>query len=47
MLKLLISRAIKKYGLRRLLILIGDVAVKATKSKKDDVLWSKIKKLLK
>lgn len=46
MLKLLIRKAIKKHGLKNLLIIIGNIAVKATKSKEDDKLWAKIKKLI-
>jgi len=46
MLKIIIAKLVKKHGLRALLIKVGDVAVKVTKTKKDDVLWAKIKKLL-
>jgi len=46
MLKLLIGRLVKKHGLKKLILLIGDYAVKATKSKKDDKVWNKVKKLL-
>jgi hypothetical protein len=46
MLKLLIGKLAKKHGLKKLLLLIGDFAVKATKSKKDDKIWNKVKKLL-
>jgi hypothetical protein len=46
MLKLLISKLVKKHGLKNLLIKIGDLAVKITKSKKDDEVWAKVKKLL-
>lgn len=46
MLKLLIGKLVKKHGLKKLLLLIGDFAVKATKSKKDDEIWNKVKKLL-
>ena len=46
MLKILIAKFVKKHGLNAILIKVGDIAVKLTKSKKDDVLWAKIKKLL-
>ncbi len=37
MLKLLISKFVKKHGLKAILLKVGDVAVKITKSKKDDI----------
>ena len=46
MLKIIIAKFVKKHGLKAILIKVGDVAVKVTKTKKDDVLWAKIKKLL-
>ena len=46
MLKMLLAKAIKKHGLKAILIKVGDVAVKATKSKKDDKVWAKVKKVL-
>ena len=46
MLKIVISKLIKKHGLKGLLLKIGDVAVSITKSKKDDVAWAKAKKFL-
>ena len=46
MLKILISKLIKKHGLRGLLLKIGDIAVSITKSKKDDEAWAKAKKFL-
>ena len=46
MLKMVIGKLVKKHGLKNLLIKIGDLAVKITKSKKDDVVWAKVKKLL-
>jgi hypothetical protein len=46
MIKLFVVRLVKKYGLKVLLLKIGDMAVKVTKSKKDDELWKKVKKLL-
>ena len=46
MLKVLLAKAIKKHGLKALLIKVGDVAVKATKSKDDDKVWAEAKKVL-
>ena len=46
MLKALLAKAIKKHGLKAILIKVGDIAVKATKSKKDDKVWLKVKKVL-
>ena len=46
MLKILISKFVKKHGLKAILIKVGDVAVKVTKSKEDDKLWAKVKELL-
>ena len=46
MLKRLISRLVRKHGMIGLLMLIGDHAVKATKSKKDDEVWEEVKTLL-
>ena len=46
MLKIIIAKFAKKHGLKAILIKVGNVAVKVTKSKKDDELWAKIKKLL-
>ena len=36
----------KKHGLKGILIKVGDIAVKVTKSKKDDEAWATVKKLL-
>ena len=47
MLQLLLSRFVAKHGLIPLLLKVGDIAVKVTKSKKDDANWVKIKKQLK
>ena len=47
MLKVLLSKAIKKHGLKGILIKVGDIAVKVTKSKKDDKAWEEIKKVIK
>ena len=46
MLKLLLAKAIKKHGLKAILIKVGDIAVKVTKTKKDDKAWEKIKKVI-
>jgi len=47
MLKLLLAKAVKKHGLKAILIKAGDIAVKVTKTKKDDKAWAKIKKVIK
>ena len=46
MLKKMIGRLVKKHGMVGLLMMIGDVAVKNTKTKKDDEVWAKVKELL-
>ena len=46
MLKVLIGRLIRKYGMKKLLIMIGDVAVKYSKTKEDDKIWAEVKKIL-
>ena len=46
MLKIIIAKFVKKHGLKAILIKVGDIAVKITKSKEDDKLWAKVKKLL-
>jgi len=46
MLKRVIGRLVKKHGMVGLLMIIGDYAVKATKSKKDDEVWEEVKTLL-
>jgi len=46
MLKLLIAKFVARHGLVPLLLKVGNLAVKATKSKKDDKVWAKVKKLL-
>ena len=46
MLKLLISKFVKKHGLKAILLKVGDIAVKITKSKKDDKAWAKAKKVI-
>ena len=47
MLKILVARLVKKHGLKYLIMKIGDLAVGITKTKKDDVAWAKVKKVLK
>ena len=39
MLKLIIGKFVAKHGLLPLLLKVGDIAVKATKTKKDDKAW--------
>ena len=46
MLKILLAKAIKKHGLKGILIKVGDIAVKVTKSKDDDKAWAKFKKII-
>ena len=46
MLKMIIAKAVAKHGLIPLLIKVGDIAVKVTKTKKDDKAWAKIKKVV-
>ena len=46
MLKILIAKAVAKHGLIPILLKVGDIAVKATKTKKDDKAWAKIKKVI-
>lgn len=47
MVNLIISRLIKKHGLLAVLVIVGDMAVKLTKTKKDDKAWAKIRKVIK
>ena len=46
MLKMIIAKAVAKHGLIPLLIKVGDIAVKVTKTKKDDKAWAKVKKVM-
>ena len=46
MLKIIIARLVKKHGLKGLLFKVGELAVKITKSKKDDEAWAKAKAFL-
>ena len=43
---MIIAKAVAKHGLIPLLIKVGDIAVKVTKTKKDDKAWAKIKKVI-
>jgi len=47
MLNLILGRLIKKHGILGVLVVIGDLAVKITKTKKDDEAWAEIKKVIK
>jgi len=47
MINLILGRLIKKHGLLGVLVVIGDLAVKLTKTKKDDKAWAKIRKVIK
>ena len=46
MLKILIGKFVKKHGLKAILLKVGDVAVKITKSKEDDKALAKVKKVV-
>ena len=46
MLKRIIKKMVRKHGMVGLLLMIGDYAVGATKSKKDDEVWVEVKPLL-
>tara|TARA_Y100000310_G_scaffold125890_1_gene124631 strand:+ start:967 stop:1119 length:153 start_codon:yes stop_codon:yes gene_type:complete len=46
MFKIAISKFVAKHGLIPLLIKVGDMAVKITKTNKDDENWAKVKKVL-
>ena len=46
MLKILIGKFVKKHGLKAILLKVGDIAVKLTKTKKDDEAWAKVKKVV-
>ena len=47
MLQVLLGKWIAKKGGVAVLLLIGNLIVKTTKSKKDDELWNKIKPIIK
>ena len=46
MLKALLAKAVKKHGLKGIILKVGDIAVKVTKTKKDDEAWAEIKKVV-
>ena len=46
MFKMIIAKAVAKHGLIPLILKVGDIAVKVTKTKKDDKAWAKIKKVI-
>ena len=46
MLKILVGKFVAKHGIVPLLLKVGNWAVKATKTKKDDEVWEKVKKVL-
>lgn len=46
MLKIILGKLVKKYGVKGALLKAGDFFVKVTKSKEDDKLWAKVKKVL-
>ena len=46
MFKLLIGKFVARHGLVPLLLKVVNLAVKATKTKKDDKVWAKVKKVL-
>ena len=46
MFKIIIGKAVAKHGLIPLLVKVRDIAVKVTKTKKDDKAWGKVKKVL-
>jgi hypothetical protein len=46
MLKVLLAKAVKKHGLKAILLKVGDIAVKTTKTKRDDEIWAKVRKVL-
>ena len=43
---MIIAKAVAKHGLIPILVKVGDIAVKVTKTKKDDKAWAKIKEVL-
>lgn len=47
MIKILLGRWIAKKGGVSVLLMVGDLITKSTKSKKDDELWKKIKPIIK
>ena len=47
MIQFILKGLIRKHGLIGVLLVLGDLAVKVTKTKKDDKAWAKIKKVIK
>jgi hypothetical protein len=45
-LKVLVGKFVAKHGIVALLLKVGGWAVKATKTKKDDEVWEKVKEVL-
>ena len=43
---MIIAKAVAKHGLIPLILKVGDIAVKVTKTKKDDKVWAEIKKVI-
>ena len=46
MFKALVGKFVAKHGFIPLILKVGGWAVKATKSKEDDKVWAKVKKVL-
>ena len=46
MFKLIIRKMVARHGLVPLLMKVGDMAVKMSKSKKDDKAWAQVKEVL-
>ena len=46
MFKVLVGKFVAKHGIIPLLLKVGNWAVKATKTKKDDEVWARVKKVL-
>ena len=46
MFKLVIRKMVARHGLVPLLLKVGDMAVKMSKSKKDDKAWAQVKEVL-
>ena len=46
MLKIILVKMVKKHGVKGALLKAGDFFVKITKSKEDDKLWAKVRKVL-
>ena len=42
----MIAKYVAKHGLIPILLKVGDIAVKVTKSKRDDEVWAKIKRVI-